>query len=1325
MGGKTGTTTSSVQIPPEVLARYNSVNAQAQQTAQTPFQQYSTDPNAFVAPLNQQQQAGQAATNAYANAAQPGYQAGYGATNAAMQQLQQGQNVAEPYYQTAQNIAAGTLPQYGAASSAAVAGMTPLQQATYAAQPAYRAAMAGTAGAQAGLGQTIGGLGGIAQGYNAPNYQAGVAGYMNPFVNQAMGATAAQIENMNAQQRQQLLGNQISSGAFGGDRAGIAQANLANQQNLAAGQTLSQMASQGYQNAAQNYLAGLGAQAGIAGQQGALYGQQGALANQYGQLGGAAQQALINAGQAQQAGAANLANIAGQQMGAAGQYGALGTNAQTAALQGVPLAASLGAQYGNLGAGAQTAGLAGAQAQLGAGTLGQQTQQAGQTALYNQFLQQQAYPFQTAQFLANIAEGTGALSGSTTTQTSPTSFFSDRRLKHDVERIGETDDGLPIYKFKYNGDDKTNIGFMADEVEKVHPEAVGESHGFKTVDYDRATRYAGGLVPSSEGGAVDFGHAGEGFAIGGDVASNPNDIAALLASQQQSYAPFQQGGLYGATAGSSPGGKGYVPANAVPVSHLAVASPLKSTEGDTLAGDLHNAASAGQDAQKLWNQGQQFKKFASDYAAEQNKKANSAATAQNAQRYDDVNQQGAYRGGLVHAYADGGDVEPYSTNDPMSDVVKSGEKKPAELKLMQSQPTSAGQGSSTLGDLSKMATMASDISTLGTMASDILPFIGLHTGGRAGFADGGDTADDPSGLDSHMQYKIAPQSVEDMDPVQQQVVKSIYQGESGGRYDILNGGEKFDPNGPHPHRVGKNGSSTAAGAGQFIGSTWDKVTGGAPMTPEYQDSATWKLANNDYNQRTGRNLHEDVAANGFSPEIKSALAPTWTSLANNANPKSSGFSLGSIFGINPANAQEQPQQGPKNLGDALTSEQFLVPLLSGLGAMAGSNSRYLGAALLQGIGAGANAYENVQNQMLERQALQPVVQQRQIETVNQLTGGWQSYVAQTGNRISLQDYANMVGYKGPIPSGSSTNQGTQLTSSLPQAFSLPEMQTAVVERNGVKIPAMNDPLSLQAAIQQYGTSVNAQVKNSVDNMRARLLEIENHGYTTDVNGNRINLPGSISAGQQGEFAKQQMDTSKEFVNNRVLFNTTSPATEKNLSDLEDVYSLFRSGPDAPARRAAQQLLGAIDPYHKVPEWHTNDASSFETAQKGAAALIAQQLATMPPGAPRAELEVLARQIAQPNLQPDAVHHIISRAKAALQYQKLMYNNYDPQKENFNVPDYQQRFMESLPFEKFSDQVEKQTKPAAGSASTGIVEGSETVSKSGKPIIYRNGQWEYK
>lgn len=75
MGGKSSTSTSKVAIPPEVLARYNSVNARAENVASTPFQSYSSDPSAFVAPLNATQNAGVANTNAAAGQAQPYYNA--------------------------------------------------------------------------------------------------------------------------------------------------------------------------------------------------------------------------------------------------------------------------------------------------------------------------------------------------------------------------------------------------------------------------------------------------------------------------------------------------------------------------------------------------------------------------------------------------------------------------------------------------------------------------------------------------------------------------------------------------------------------------------------------------------------------------------------------------------------------------------------------------------------------------------------------------------------------------------------------------------------------------------------------------------------------------------------------------------------------------------------------------------------------------------------------------------------------------------------------------------------------------------------------------
>jgi len=62
-------------------------------------------------------------------------------------------------------------------------------------------------------------------------------------------------------------------------------------------------------------------------------------------------------------------------------------------------------------------------------------------------------------------------------------LFSDRRLKEDIKRVGETDDGLPIYTYKYTGGDTYHMGVMADELAEVNPSAVVEIQGYKAVNY--------------------------------------------------------------------------------------------------------------------------------------------------------------------------------------------------------------------------------------------------------------------------------------------------------------------------------------------------------------------------------------------------------------------------------------------------------------------------------------------------------------------------------------------------------------------------------------------------------------------------------------------------------------------------------------------------------------------------------------------------------------------------------------------------------------------------------------------------------------------------
>lgn len=67
--------------------------------------------------------------------------------------------------------------------------------------------------------------------------------------------------------------------------------------------------------------------------------------------------------------------------------------------------------------------------------------------------------------------------------------LSDERAKEDMEKIAETDDGIGIFKFRYKGSPKTQIGLKAQDVKKHRPDTVKTApSGLLMVDYERALR---------------------------------------------------------------------------------------------------------------------------------------------------------------------------------------------------------------------------------------------------------------------------------------------------------------------------------------------------------------------------------------------------------------------------------------------------------------------------------------------------------------------------------------------------------------------------------------------------------------------------------------------------------------------------------------------------------------------------------------------------------------------------------------------------------------------------------------------------------------------
>lgn len=66
-------------------------------------------------------------------------------------------------------------------------------------------------------------------------------------------------------------------------------------------------------------------------------------------------------------------------------------------------------------------------------------------------------------------------------------MYSDRRLKEDVRKVGETEDDLGVFTYRYKGGGPLQLGLIAQDVEKKMPEAVSrDTRGYRRVDYRKA-----------------------------------------------------------------------------------------------------------------------------------------------------------------------------------------------------------------------------------------------------------------------------------------------------------------------------------------------------------------------------------------------------------------------------------------------------------------------------------------------------------------------------------------------------------------------------------------------------------------------------------------------------------------------------------------------------------------------------------------------------------------------------------------------------------------------------------------------------------------------
>jgi len=167
-----------------------------------------------------------------------------------------------------------------------------------------------------------------------------------------------------------------------------------------------------------------------------------------------------------------------------------------------------------------------------------------------------------------------------------------------------------------------------------------------------------------------------------------------------------------------------------------------------------------------------------------------------------------------------------------------------------------------------------------------------------------------------------------------------------------------------------------------------------------------------------------VLSNGGNLNMTAGqFANLWLNKYNGTSVGSSGGGLNpggytegtpSAGGVAPANAgtnavggiQPEGQGGLSGWASNPDNRNLLLSVLSGLGGMAGSNSRYLGAAMLQGLGAGANTYAGLQKQAADigQTHARTVTEQQQANLTAAATKQTEAETTKTGVATSAQRY---------------------------------------------------------------------------------------------------------------------------------------------------------------------------------------------------------------------------------------------------------------------------------------------------------------------------------
>jgi hypothetical protein len=225
------------------------------------------------------------------------------------------------------------------------------------------------------------------------------------------------------------------------------------------------------------------------------------------------------------------------------------------------------------------------------------------------------------------------------------------------------------------------------------------------------------------------------------------------------------------------------------------------------------------------------------------------------------------------------------------------------------------------------------------------------------------------------------------------------------------------------------------------------------------------------------------------------------------------------------------------------------------------------------------------------------------------------------------------------------------------------------------LQSLNDLINKNVGAQSDPENPMSQVVQQAIAARDQIMA---SGSTTDVNGNKVEVPAAIRAQNQSAYTVGMQQDREKFRDQGIDAAAQITTMSNTIGNMEKTLTDYRAGPLASSGSAIGALLQFTGANMDAMPDFLQNPEKYTVAAKDAALLQRSQLESIPGGAPAASIQFTNTFTPTPDMPPAAVRELLINMKAVNEYLRQYYEGFpewakkNPDRET-DIQAYQEEF----------------------------------------------------